>query len=182
MPEDGIKLWKEDDFGKPILPNGEPKPVRLSPMKGEEDIKKGLTGFIDNWRDVSNADKTGRCCQKYAELITYWEGVRDSLSREEVQYNSLVRGFWPRTRQAFDQVASHEASDQDVDGAEDEDFFIGQRYLCPERAFQISRDCRQGYFVLVKPAEGSEEPVWMGLAESDPNLDVGTENFKHILL
>ena len=108
--------------------------------------------------------------------------MRDSLSREEIQYNSLVGGFWPCTRQAFDQDAFNEANDHEDDGAEDQDFFIGQRYLCPERAFRISRDCRQGYFVLVKPVEGSQEPVWMGLAESDPNLDVGTENFKHILL
>ena len=45
--EDGIKLWKEDDFGKPLLPGGEPLPLARNYMKNLDDIVKGLGSFIN---------------------------------------------------------------------------------------------------------------------------------------
>ena len=45
--EGGIKLWKEDDFGKPLLPGGEPLPLVPNCMKNLDDIVKDLGSFIN---------------------------------------------------------------------------------------------------------------------------------------
>ena len=55
-PVAGIKLWEEDDEGKPKLPVGIPRVVLPHPMKGEEKILKGIKGFIKHWETVGNAD------------------------------------------------------------------------------------------------------------------------------
>ena len=42
----GIKLWKEDAGGQSLWPRGELLLVPLKPMKGLEDIVKGVLGFV----------------------------------------------------------------------------------------------------------------------------------------
>jgi hypothetical protein len=42
----GIKLWREDDKGKPLLPRGDPALVHAQPMKNVDEISKGISRFI----------------------------------------------------------------------------------------------------------------------------------------
>ena len=47
--EGGIKLWKEDDSRKPLLPKGKLIPLASNCMKNLDDIVKGLGSFINLW-------------------------------------------------------------------------------------------------------------------------------------
>jgi hypothetical protein len=75
----GIKLWKEDSEGRSMWPHGVPFPVPLQPMRGVEDIMKGIFGFGKYWENLCNVDVTRECRRRYKHLVYYWCDVRDAL-------------------------------------------------------------------------------------------------------
>ena len=180
-PEQGIKLWKEDEAGKPKLPSGTPRALLPRPMKGQAEIVKGIKGFIQHWKVVGEADATGEFSRHNSSLVQYWSGVKEALEQSEMEaVDVLCMGFWPQTRQSFDVQTLY-----DVDGALRDEFaedehYIGPRSLRPRQSFRVGRDCHAGYFMLVRPATDSNAPIWLGEARSDPILTYGDINQKKI--
>ena len=54
LPRDGvgIKLWKEDIAGRPILPSGTSLALIPERMKNLDEIVKGIAGFILYWKNA----------------------------------------------------------------------------------------------------------------------------------
>ena len=75
----GIRLWCESEDGLPIVPSGSPLPLAPQLMKGLDDIKKGLNGYVGHWNTMSNDDYTGEFRRKNGPLQEYWKGVRTAL-------------------------------------------------------------------------------------------------------
>ena len=67
----GIRLWSESEDGLPIVPSGSPPPLVPEPMKGLDDIKKGLNGYVGHWNKMANDDYTGEFRQKNGPLQDY---------------------------------------------------------------------------------------------------------------
>jgi hypothetical protein len=45
----GIKLWQEDEDGRPLWPRGEPTPLNVQPMGNVDEVVKGISRFIKYW-------------------------------------------------------------------------------------------------------------------------------------
>jgi hypothetical protein len=54
----GIRLWKEDNEGKPILPTGESNAFTPQQMQNHSGIVKGIGGFINIWESLFVEDST----------------------------------------------------------------------------------------------------------------------------
>jgi hypothetical protein len=65
----GIRLWREDDEGKPILSTGEPNALAPQQMRNHFEITKGIGGFISLWETVSAKDITGEYRRTHEHLI-----------------------------------------------------------------------------------------------------------------
>jgi hypothetical protein len=59
LPEEGIQLWKVDSMGLVRIPIGVPKAVMPRPMKGHDDIVRGLNGYIQYWTTKGQRDVPG---------------------------------------------------------------------------------------------------------------------------
>ena len=165
----GIKLWKEDDEGRSLWPRGTSLPVPLKPMKGLEDIVKGVSRFVKYWDNLCNADVTGEYRGRYEHLVKYWRGVKVALMEPLPTFPTLRDGFWPTTR-----VQASRVDQLDDDGEDREEFGADEAYVGPlsgrpNPSFKVARDLFEGYFVAVRPAEGDLYPVWIGRALFDPN-------------
>ena len=75
-PKDSILVWRQGNDGKCMLPDGDPKSRKPDPMKNRSEIIKGISGFIEYWKElcleamqgfqIENNDhpsKTYRLCQ-----------------------------------------------------------------------------------------------------------------------
>jgi hypothetical protein len=58
-----------------------------------------------------------------------------------------------------------------------EEHYIGPRSQHPRPMYHVERDCHAGDFVLVRPAQDSSQPIWVGQALSNPVLMVGDSNY-----
>jgi hypothetical protein len=69
-----------------------------------------------------------------------------------------------------------------ISGAEysGEEHYIGSHNQRPVPVYYVDRDCRIGRFVLVRPAEDSCAPIWLGQAMSSPVLTRENSNFEQI--
>ena len=126
--EGGIKLWKEDDFGKPLLPGGEPLPLAPNCMKNLDDIVKGLGSFINLWDTMGASDSVRQYQQKHEYLSYYWKDVKDSLGKAMEPDSHMKNGFWPHSRVSTSVVDQYED-----DGVLCEEFaqdapYVGQRH------------------------------------------------------
>jgi hypothetical protein len=173
-PVEGIKLWKEDADGKPILPTGTPRALVPRRMRGQEEIVKGLKGFIQHWKSVGDADVTGEYTRKHAYLVQYWNRVKDALQEPQTEAMDVLRmGFWPRTRQSFEVQTLYDAEGLLRNEFAEDEHYIGPRSLKPKPSFRVARDCRAGHMLLVRAATDSSAPIWLGRACSDPVLTFG---------
>jgi hypothetical protein len=50
------------------------------------------------------------------------------------------------------------------------EYYIGPRSRRPARAYDASRICTTGHFMLIRPAIDSAAPIWLGLAMCNPIL------------
>jgi hypothetical protein len=76
----GIRLWREDNEGKPILPTGEPNALAPQQMRNHSEIAKGIGGFINLWEILSTKDITGEYQRSHEHLIQYWKRVKLALA------------------------------------------------------------------------------------------------------
>ena len=68
-PTEGLLVWRVDGEERTMLPDGEPKPCKLIPMKNLEDIVKGISGFIQYWESLRVSDVGGSCWLRYKSWI-----------------------------------------------------------------------------------------------------------------
>lgn len=173
-PAEGIKLWKEDAEGKPLLPKGTPRAVLPRGMRGQEEIVKGIKGFIQHWKSVGDADGTGEYTRKHAHLVQYWSRVKEALEEPEMEaVDVLCMGFWPKTRQSFDVQTLYDGEGLLRDEFAEDDHYIGPKSLKPKPSFRVARDCRAGHLLLVRAAIDSNAPIWLARACSDPVFTFG---------
>ena len=141
-----IKIWKEDGQGRSLwLRMSVPQP----PMRGVEDIQRGISGFVKYWEDLCNVDVTGEYQRRYKHLVQYWRGVKEALYKPTNPSNVLREGFWPTTcveANVGDQIAE--------DGEDCEEFGKDDPYVGPMRgrlqpSFKVGRDVREGFFVAI---------------------------------
>jgi hypothetical protein len=160
----GIRLWREDNEGKPILPTGEPNALAPQQMRNHSEITKGIGGFINLWETVSAEDITGEYRKTHEHLIQYWRRVKLALAQDPVVSRTLRNGFWPKTR------ISPSAEDKFMDHGElREEFgvdapFVGRRRDRPAPSFRVGRDVYAGYFVVLRPSDGDKRPFWIARA------------------
>jgi hypothetical protein len=78
-PDDGILVWRKDIDGKCVLPGGDPKPCKPDPMRNGPGIIKGISRFIEYWKELCDEDITRRVRDTHEPLIAYWDRIRSAL-------------------------------------------------------------------------------------------------------
>ena len=76
-PTLGIKMWKSDNLiGKPLLPQGEPKPVPLYSFLQDNDmVSKGIQDYVKRWEEdqrISMLQGNESYSTWLESTITYW--------------------------------------------------------------------------------------------------------------
>jgi hypothetical protein len=185
LPVEGIKLWKEDANGRPLLPSDQPEAVKSHKMKNQVEVVKGIQGFISYWYKLIEKDSTGAIRQKMRTTIKYWEGVKAAVQecRDEGGDgpSELKNGFWPRTRQGAVDCRFMDTGDIREEFDEDE-HYIGEARGQPNPSFRVAIDTRKDFFVFIRAADEGEftKPIWLGLALTDPEFDPTTEHYHKI--
>lgn len=190
----GIKLWKADDTGKPVLPpeDAEPFAVKSKGLKHEEEILKGIDGFIAHYNQLLEANVTPAFRGEHSHYVEYWTGVQDAIiSMRDVARNEgdipLKSGFWPQTRLPPDDMGplngvgrgyepEYVLGEDDVE--EEVPHYIGTLEDIPPPSFTTVRDIQKGFLVFVRPADDSEDPIWLGKVMNHPQMDPTKPNFK----
>jgi hypothetical protein len=68
-------LWKIDENGKQMLPQGGPLATQPISMKNQDDILKELSSFIEHWESLAQKDFSGSYARFHGNLIAYWKGM-----------------------------------------------------------------------------------------------------------
>ena len=95
-------MWKSDIVvGKPLLPQGEPKPIPLYSFLQDNDmVVKGVQNYV-KWWEEDQRTSTLQGNESYAtwleSTIAYWLKALEILNEPVNQYPSLQNGFWPQT-------------------------------------------------------------------------------------
>jgi hypothetical protein len=166
----GIRLWREDNEGKPILPTREPNALAPQQMRNHSEITKGIGGFINLWETISAEDIIGEYRRTHEHFIQYWRRMKLALAQDPVVSRTLRNGFWPKIR------ISPSAEDKFMDHGElRKEFgvdapFVGRRRDRPAPSFRVGRDVYAGYFVVLRPSDGDKRPFW--IARALTNVDV----------
>jgi hypothetical protein len=156
LPKEGgrIRLWREDNEGKPILPTGEPNALAPQQMRNHYNIAKGIGGFISLWKTLSNEDSSGEYRRTHEHLIQYWKIVKLAMIQDPIVLRTLSNGFWPKTH------IFASAEDRFMDNGDlQEEFGIDAPFVDRRRdrlapSFRVGRDVYAGYFVVLRPSDG----------------------------
>lgn len=101
-------------------------------------------------------------------------------------YTPLKYGFWPRTRFSHDppNISTNTRTPLQRSQEEDEDEmpYIGALDARPPPPYTVARDIRKGFFIFVRPAEGSPEPIWMGKVMEHPQMNPSLPNYQQIIV
>jgi hypothetical protein len=176
----GIRLWREDNEGKPILSTGEPSALAPQQMRNHSDITKGIGGFINLWEILSGEDSTREYRRSHEHLIQYWKRVKLAMVQDPILSRTLRTWFWPKTR------ISPTAEDKFMGNGElREEFgvdapFVERRRDRPVPLFRIGRDVYAGYFIVLCPNDGNIRPFWIVRALT--NVDVEPMEHPHCIV
>jgi hypothetical protein len=152
LPKEGIQSWKVDLEGLVRIPTGVPKVVMTRPMKGHNDIVRGLSGYIKYWTVEGQRDVTGLYKYQYAHCIESWSRVRDAFLNPEMEAcEILFMGFWPQTRQSLEVRGMQAYSNISGEEFRREEHYIGPRSQRSRPMYRVERNCHAGDFVLVRP-------------------------------
>ena len=165
----GIKLWKEDAEGRSLCPRGSPLLVPQNAMNDVQNMVKGISGFIKYWEKLCNADVTGESRMRYEHLVHYWRDVKIALEEPLPNSTILKDGFWPTTRIQATQEDQLDEDGKNLEEFDEDDAYVGPLRNHPRPSFRVARDVFEGYFVVIRPADGDSHPVWIGRALSNPN-------------
>ena len=135
---------------------------------------------------MSNEDGTTTYKTHMSHLVTYWTGVRNAMcntvEEDVVDSEELRHGFWPHTQQQGDFLTDLMQDGRTREEVISEDLYIGILEGRPPRAYNVAVDLYAGYYVFVRPAVDSVEPVWLGRAVENPQFDPSTEHFREVLV
>ena len=182
-PEEGILVWSQNEDGKCMLPDGEPKPCTPSPMRNGPEIIKGISGFIQYWKELCEEDITRRVRDTHEPLIAYWERIRSALLAPDVDTHScLTQGFWPQSRVTVVESEAMFFNNGDVrEEFAADDHYVGPARNRPAPSFRVGVDCHEGYLLLVRAGdEEHPKPIWLVKALSSPNFVPTSPNFHQI--
>jgi hypothetical protein len=75
LPKEGgrIRLWRQDNEGKPILSTRELSALAPHQMRNHSNIAKGIGGFINLWETLSGEDSTREYWKSHEHLIQFWK-------------------------------------------------------------------------------------------------------------
>lgn len=182
LPEAGIKLWKPDADGRPMLPEGQPPAVMPQVMKGEADILRGLDGYIRHWESLLEEDAGAHYRTQVVRCIQYWTRVRNSMMRREylTESSELKGGFWPQTRQPGDIMTNIMYDGGTREEMDEDEPYIGSMEGRPPPSYNVAVDAQKGFLLFVRPASEAREPVWLGMAEDNPQFDPTREHFREV--
>ena len=76
-PEDGILVWRQDKVGKCLLPTGKPMPCKLDPMVNVPKIIKGISGFIEYWKELCEEN----IIRVWGTFMNHWSHIRIAFVR-----------------------------------------------------------------------------------------------------
>ena len=184
MPkEGGIELWKKDATGKPKLPTGCPNVVPIADyVRDSPLVIQGIKGYLDFWQKWSAKKGKEHDSTKYIEpVILYWQNMIDELQKPTNKYTGKYARFWPKTAGTHRMQQIEEEVDKFQGCKEWNNHYVGPQGGRPQEAFRPHIDVRKGDFVLVRPAD-PEYPVWLGVAESDVDVDSSSPNHKKIFI
>jgi len=167
----GIKLWKEDSEGHSLWPRGVPLPIPPKPMRGMEDIEKGLILFVKYWENLCNVDVIGEWRRRYEHLVHYWCDVKDALQELITTSPILKDGFWPAPYVQANMVDHLGEDSEDREEFGEDDAYVGPLRGHPQPSFRVGCDLFEGYFVAIRPTNGDTWLVWIARALSDPNYN-----------
>lgn len=150
---------------------GVPLAMSSKPMRGLEDIQKGIAGFVKYWDNLNNADVTGECRRRYEHVMQYWQRVLSTLQEPLSSATILKDNFWPTTR--VQASLAHELGEdgEDLEEFGEDEAYVGPLSGRPDPSFRVGRDLFDGYFVAVRPTNGATQPVWIARALSNPNCN-----------
>jgi hypothetical protein len=129
-PDAGILVWRQGIDGKCVLPGGDPKRCKLDPVKNGPEIIKGISGFIEYWKELCDEDIIRRVRDTHEPLIAYWDRIRSALMTLDGDTRKiLTQGFWPQSRLAVVESNTMFFSNGDVR----EEFAMDEHYVGPAR-------------------------------------------------
>jgi hypothetical protein len=129
-PDAGILVWRQGIDGKYVLPGGDPKPCKPDPMRNGLEIIKGISGFIEYWKELCDEDITRLVRDTHEPLIAYWDRIRSALmTLDGDTRTTLTQGFWPQSRLAVVESDTMFFSNGDVR----EKFAMDEHYVGPAR-------------------------------------------------
>jgi len=175
LPQDsaGIKLWKVKPTGEPKVPLGDPTLLVPREMRNIEEIRKGISGFVNMWESLAHADPTGDYRRQHEEFIYYWKSVREALDLPIPTPSAFRNGFWPTSRYSPSEEDRFEDNGELREEFADDPPFVGQRRDRPQSSFRVMRDCYEGYLVVLRPADDDDlKKFWIARALCNPNSSV----------
>ena len=73
--DDVLFVWRQDNDEKCLLPDGIPKPCKPNSMRNRPEIIKGISGFIDYWKELCEENITKRVRDTHEPLSVYWDHI-----------------------------------------------------------------------------------------------------------
>ena len=139
-------MWRQDKDGKCLIPDGEATPFKPDPMRNEPEIIKGISIFIEYWKELCEEDITRRVRHTHEPLIEYWDRIRLALMiLSGNTYTILTQEFWPQSCLMVVESDTMFLSNGDVR----EEFTVDKYYVGPTRnrlapLFRVGADCHEG--------------------------------------
>lgn len=200
-------MWRANVDGTPMVPQGDPDPVPLRPLWGnvsvdptqtnqekeiiragdcltkQSFIQQGIAKYIEVWKSMMARDAL--YARDMLPYVLYWERLYSELTSPVPDTPSLLQeGFWPITNWQRDHArstASGNGPDATSDITPEDDPepypYCGPAKERPKPSFNPYRDVLLGDFVLIRPCDGHNLPVWLGRALSTVELDKGAPNY-----
>jgi hypothetical protein len=66
------------------------------------------------------------------------------------------------------------------DELDEEEPYIGPLEGRPPRAYNITTDVREGFYLFVRPGANCNEPVWLGRATENPQFDPQVDHYRKV--
>lgn len=183
LPEAGIEMWKKNQDGSPKLPTGEPHVLpRMSHIKDVELVIEGLKKYKAFWiksKDTCRHEST--FFNNIGPIIEYWDTIIKRLREPSTPEMRLQKEFWPLTKWKDSLIKENQTFQNDrVDHLEPH--YCGPRNARTRPEFRPHMDIEEGMFLLIRPYDENQCPVWLGSAASSINTHEGHVNYMHVLV
>ena len=202
-----IRLWKEDDNGRPLLPSGPLDPVPFKHMWGSEVpsttgnqekaresaakaterrtfMMLGIRKYIEYWE--SGRRRCSTFAAAFEPYVQYWSRVLNELQKPLPPTPArLVEGFWPIHDWRGPSFTIPRLTLLPFDETpEDEEpqAYCGPANERPEERFNPWRQIAPLWWVLLRPENPVVCPVWLGRAVSPVCRDEGDDKYGKFLI